>query len=160
MIFLMRFLNLLFFLSLYVTGHPRDTLHTSTCFHRLSNQRPITRLPQSTAIYGILPYSAYLFLPQYLRYPQRPWLLPNSAKFCQDYDPKPILPRACVNRATKSMIYTLSSRFLISFPYVTSWLHYIVHVRSLIISTSLYIIDTYIHSVIFYNSFSNYYLLY
>ena len=41
-----------------VTGHPHDTLYTSTCFHRLSNQRPITRLPQSTVIYGNLPYSA------------------------------------------------------------------------------------------------------
>ena len=26
-----------------VTGHPRDTLYTSTCFYRLNNQRPTTR---------------------------------------------------------------------------------------------------------------------
>ena len=71
----------------------------------------------------------------------------NSAKFCQDHDPKPILPCARVNQATKSMIYTPSSHFLISFPYATSWFHHTVHVRSLIISTLLYIIATRTHSV-------------
>ena len=105
-------------------------------------------LRQSAISCHVLPYSAYLFLPQYLRYPQRPWLLPNSAKFCQDHDPKPILPHACVNQAIKLMIYTPSSRFLISFPYATSWFHYTVHVCSLIISTLLYIIVTRTHSVI------------
>ena len=46
---------------LSVTGHLRNTLHTSTCFHRLSNQRPTTRLPQSTAIYGNLPFSTIFY---------------------------------------------------------------------------------------------------
>ena len=90
--------------SMTVTGHPRDTLYTSTYFHRLSNQRPITRLPQSTAIYGNLPYSAmfYHILPTCFYcniYNIRnvhnfcqilPSLL-NSAKFCQNYNLKPIL---------------------------------------------------------------------
>ena len=107
-------------------------------------------LQQSMAICYILPYSAYLFLPQYLQYPQHPWLLLNSVKFCQDYNPKPILPCVCVNWVTKLIIYTLSSRFLISFPYAMSWFHYIVHVYSLIISTLLYIIVTHTYSVILY----------
>ena len=136
------------------------SLYTSTCFYWLSNQRPITRLPQSIVIYSNLPYSAMFchILPIYFHcniYNIRNvrdfcWILlslPNSAKFCQDYDLKPILPRVRVNRAIKSIIYTLSSCFLISFPYVMSWFHHIVHVRSLIISTLLYIIVTRTHSV-------------
>ena len=132
----------------------------STCFHRLSNQRPITRLPQSTAIYGNLPYSAmscyilptcfYCNICDIRNVRDFCRILPsllNSAKFCQDYDLKPILPYICVNQATKSIIYTPSSRFLISFPYVISWFHYTVHVHSLIISTLLYIIVTCTYSV-------------
>ena len=133
----------------------------STCFHWLSNQRLITRLPQSTAIYGNLLYSAmschilptcfyyniydirnvcdfYRILPS----------LPNSAKFCQDYNLKPILPYIYVNWVIKLIIYTPFFCFLISFPYVISWFHYIVHVHSLIISTLLYIIATCTYSVI------------
>ena len=118
------------------------------------------RLPQSTVIYGNLLYSAMFcyILPTcfyYNIYNIRNvrnfyWILlslPNSAKFCQDYDLKPILPYICVNWATKLIIYTLSSRFLISFFYVISWFYYIVHVYSLIISTLLYIIATCTHSV-------------
>ena len=143
-----------------VTGHPRDTLHTSTCFHRLSNQRPITRLPQSTAIYGnllyftmscyILPTCFYCSICNIRNVHDFCWILPsllNSAKFCQDYNLKPILPYTHVNWAIKSIIYTPSSYFLISFPYVMSWFHYTVHVRSLIIFTLLYIIATRTHSV-------------
>ena len=91
------------------------------------------------AIYGNLRQSAMFC-----------WILPsllNSAKFCQDYDLKPILPYTRVNWATKSIIYTPSSRFFISFPYVMSWFHYTVYVCSLIISTLLYIIATCTHSV-------------
>ena len=123
--------------------------------------RDCRNLQQSTIIYYILPCSAIFcyILPTCFYcdiYNIRnvrdfcrilPSLL-NSAKFCQDHDPKPILPHTRVNRATKSIIYTLSSCFLISFPYVMSWLHHTVHVRSLIISTSLYIIATRTHSVI------------
>ena len=60
--------SLLLLVIILVTGHSRNTLRTSTYFHRLSNQKPITRLPQSIAIYRnllfstifrcILPYSA------------------------------------------------------------------------------------------------------
>ena len=145
---------------MYVTGYPCDTLYTSTCFHRLSNQRPITRLPQSTAIYSYLLYSAMLchILPTcFYRnicnirdvcdfYQILPSLL-NSTKFCQDYNLKPILPYIYINWATKLIIYTLFSRFLISFPYAMSWFHHTVHVCSLIISTLLYIIATRTYSV-------------
>ena len=117
-------------------------------------------LPQSTAIYGNLLYSAMLcyILPTCFycnicdirNIHNFCWILLsllNSAKFCQDYNPKPILPHIHVNWAIKSIIYTLSSRFLISFPYVMSWLHHTVYVRSLIISTLLYIIATRTHFV-------------
>ena len=132
----------------------------STCFHQLSNQRLITRLLQSTAIYGNLPYSAMFchILPIYfycniynicnVRDFYRILLsLLNSAKFCQDYNLKPILPYIYINWVIKSIIYTPSSYFLISFPYVMSWFHHTVYVRSLIISTLLYIIVTRTHSV-------------
>ena len=69
----------------------------------------------------------------------------QSAIFC--HVPKPILPRTCVNWAIKLMIYTPSSHFLISFPYVIFWFHYTVYVYSLIISTLLYIIVTCTYSV-------------
>ena len=137
-----------------VTPYTRPPVSTDSAIRDRS--RDCRNLRQSTAICHILPYSAYLFLPQYLRYLRYPHVrdfcrtlpsLPNSAKFYQDHDPKPILPRARVNQATKSTIYTPSSRFLISFPYATSWLHHTVHVRSLIISTSLHIIATRTHSV-------------
>jgi len=72
---------------------------------------------------------------------------PNSAKFCHDRCPNPILLRARINQATKLTIYTLSSRFLTFFPYATSWPYHIVYVRSLIISTPLYIIVTRTYSV-------------
>ena len=76
----------------------------------------------------------------------------NSTKFCQDYNLKPILPYIRVNWVIKLIIYTLSSCVLISFSYVMSWLYHIVHIRSLIISTSLYIIVTRTHSVTLYRS--------
>ena len=95
---------------LTVTGHPRDTLYMSIYFHRLSNQRPITRLPQSTAIYGNLPYSAMFchilltcfYCNIYNIYNVRDFcqILPsllNSTKFCQDHDLKPILLYIYVN---------------------------------------------------------------
>ena len=44
-----------------VMGHSRNTLHTSTCFHRLSNKRPTMRWQSNgnlTVIYGNLLYSA------------------------------------------------------------------------------------------------------
>ena len=117
-------------------------------------------MPQSTVIYGNLLYSAIFchILPtcfyrnicdirnvcNFCRI--LPSLL-NSTKFCQNYNPKPILPRIRVNWVTKLIIYTLSSRFLISFPYAMSWFHYTVHVHSLIVSTLLHIIATRIYSV-------------
>ena len=129
------------------------------------------RLPQSIAIYGNLPYSAifYYILPTCFYYNIcnirnvrnfyriLPSLL-NSAKFYQDYNLKPILPYIYINWATKSIIYTPSSHFLISFPYAMSWFHHIVHVRSLIISTLLYIIATYTYSVteVLYSSIYRY----
>ena len=82
----------------------------------------------------------------------------NSAKFCQDYNLKPILPYIYINWAIKLIIYTLFFCFLNSFPYIISWLYYIVYIYSLIISTSLYIIATYTHFVTLYCV--NYYLKY
>ena len=113
------------------------------------------RLPQFIAIYGNLPYSAMFchILPTCFyrnicdirnvrNFCQILLSLLNSAKFCQDYDLKPILPHTYVNWVIKLIIYTLFSCFLISFPYVMSWFYHIVHIRSLIISTLLYIIVT------------------
>ena len=66
-----------------VTPYTRLPVFTDSAIRDRS--RDCCNLRQSIAICHVLPYSAYLFLPQYLRYPQRPWLLPNSAKsteFC------------------------------------------------------------------------------
>ena len=71
----------------------------------------------------------------------------NSTKFCQDYNLKPILPHTYINWVIKSIIYTPSPRFFISFPYIIFWFYYTVYVHSLIISTLLYIIATYTYSV-------------
>ena len=128
-----------------VTPYTRPPVSTDSVTR--DRLRDCRNLRQFMAICHILLYFAYLFLPQYLRYPQRPWLLPNSAKFCQDYDLKPILPCIHVNWVIKLIIYTPSFCFLISFFYVTSWFHYIVYVCSLIISTLLYIIATYTYSI-------------
>jgi len=130
-------------------GHLRDTLYTSTCSHlfppvstdaarrdrpRDDNLMAICR--QSTAIWRQSAAFCHI-LPS----------PPNPAKFCQDRYSNPILLRARVDQATKLTIYTLSSRFLTFSPHATSWPHHIVHVHSLIISTSLYIITAYTHSV-------------
>ena len=72
--------------------------NSSTYFYQLSKKRP-------TAIYGNLTAFCYV-LPSLL----------NSAKFCQDYDPKPILLRVRVNQATKLTIYTP----FFPFPYLLS----------------------------------------
>ena len=111
---------------------PYTRLPVSTDLAIRDRLRDCRNLRQSTAICHILPS------------------LPNSAKFCQDHDPKPILPRVRVNWVTKLMIYTLSSRFLIFFFYVMSWFYHTVHIHSLIISTLLYIIATCTYSVTLY----------
>ena len=118
-----------------VTGHPHDTLHTSTCFYRLSNQR-LTMRRQSD---GNLWQSAI--------FRQVPL---NPAKLCQNHFLNPILLRTRVDQATKSIIYTLFSHFPTFFFYVMFWFHHTVHIYSLIISTLLYIIATYTYSVILY----------
>jgi len=74
----------------------------------------------------------------------------NPAKFCQDRSLNPILLRARVDQVTKLMIYTLSPRFLTFSPYATSWLHYIVYIHSLIISTLLYITIACAYSITLY----------
>ena len=74
---------ILFINRVFVTGHPHDTLYTSTCFHRLSNQRPITRLPQSTAIYGNLLCSAIFCLPVSTAISAISATSVTSAEFCQ-----------------------------------------------------------------------------
>ena len=107
-------------------------------------------LRQSTAICYILLTCFYCNICNIYNVCDFYWILPsllNSVKFCQDYNLKPILPHIYVNWVTKLIIYTLSSCFFISFFYVTSWLYYIVHVYSLIISTSRYIIATCTYSV-------------
>ena len=126
-------------------------------------------MPQSITIYGNLPYSAIFchILPtcfyrniyniRNVRNFCRILLsLLNSAKFCHDYNLKPILPYIYINWATKSIIYTHSFRFLISFPYIVSWFYHTVYIYSLIISTLLYIIATHTYSVILY--YINYYI--
>ena len=140
---------------------PYTRLPVSTDSAIRDRSRDCRNLRQSTAICHILPtcfyrnicdirnvYDFYRILPS----------LPNSAKFCQDYNLKPILPYTYINWVIKLIIYTLSSYFLISFPYVMSWLYYTVYIYSLIISTSLYIITTYTYFVILYCI--NYYIKY
>ena len=113
------------------------------------------RLPQSTAIYSNLLYSAMFcyILPicfycnicdirNVYNFCRILLSLLNSAKFCQDYDLKPILPYTHINWAIKLIIYTFSSCFLISFLYIMFWFYYIVYIHSLIIFTLLYIIVT------------------
>ena len=112
--------------------------------------RDYCNLQQSTAICYILPTCFYYNICNICNvynFCRILLSLLNFAKFCQDYNLKPILPYIRVNWVIKSIIYTLSSCFLISFLYITSWLHHTVYVCSLIISTSLYIIATYTHSV-------------
>jgi hypothetical protein len=101
-------------------------------------------LQQSTAIYSNLLYSAMF------RHILPTCFYRNICDIRNNYDPKPILLYTRVNWVTKSIIYTLSSCFLISFPYVMFWLYHTVHIYSLIISTSLYIIATYTHFIILY----------
>ena len=67
-----------------VTGHPGDTLHASTCFHRLSNQRPTARRQCN----GNLRHSAIFC--------QVRRILPSS---CQDLYPNPILLSAFLRRS-------------------------------------------------------------
>jgi hypothetical protein len=127
-----------------VTGHLRDTLHTSTCFHRLSNQRPTTRLPQSTAIYGNLPFSTifYHILPNSAK---SDWILLSSARTIT----RSLFYPVYVLTKQPSQRYIPFSPYSLTFsPYATSWPYYIVYVYSLIISTSLYIIAAYARSVI------------
>jgi len=93
------------------TGHLRDTLCTSTCFHRRSKKKPTARRQSNgnlPAIYGnltaicrILPYSA------------------KSTKFCQ------VLPGPLLKSYSAPCIYQLSNQtnniypfFL--FPYLLS----------------------------------------
>ena len=111
-------------------------------------------LRQFTAICYILPCSAIFCLPISTTISVISAMSITSTEFYQDYNLKPILPYIYINQATKLIIYTLSSHFLISFPYITSWLYHTVYVRSLIIFTLLYIIATRTHSVIgfIYNS--------
>jgi hypothetical protein len=71
-------------------------------------------------------------------------ILPSSARtatrilFC---------PVHVLTKQLSQRYIPLSSRFLTFFPYATSWLYHTVHVRSLIISTPLYIIFACTHSV-------------
>ena len=122
--------------------------------------RDCRNLRQSTVIYGNLLYSAmtchilptcfYCNIYNIRNVRDFCWILPsllNFVKFCQDYNLKPILPHTRVNWVIKLIIYTPFFYFLISFPYAISWFYYTVHVRSLIISTLLYIIATCTHSV-------------
>ena len=113
--------------------------------------RDCRNLRQSTAICHILPTCFYCNIYDIRNVRDFYQILPsllNSAKFCQDYNLKPILPHICVNWVIKSIIYTLSSYFLISFLYVMSWLYHTVYIYSLIIFTLLYIIATYTYSII------------
>ena len=132
---------------------PYTCLPVSTDSVTRDRSRDCRNLRQSTAICYILPTCFYCNICDIRNVRDFCRILPsllNSAKFCQDYDLKPILPYVRVNWAIKSIIYTPSSHFLISFPYVMSWFYYTVHVCSLIISTLLYIIATHTHSITLY----------
>ena len=132
----------------FVTPYTHPPVSTDSVIR--DRLRDCRNLRQSTAICHILPTCFYCSICDIRNVRNFCWILlslPNSAKFCQDYNPKPILPCTRVNWATKLIIYTLSSCFLISFLYAMSWFHHTVHVHSLIISTLLYIIATRTHSV-------------
>ena len=73
--------------------------------------------------------------------------LPNSVKSAEFHPNRDNARYSTVNLATKLMIYTPSSLFFTFFPYAMSWLHHIIHVLSLIISTLLYIIVAYTYFV-------------
>ena len=115
--------------------------HISTCFHR--------KLLQIAIHYGNLLFSTaiYCFL----------WQSAVSAKFCQV---RGILLNSArtvtmhgagpINLTTISTIYTPFSLFLTFFLYIISWLYYIVHVYSLILSILLYIIAAYTYSITLY----------
>ena len=131
-----------------MTLYTRPPVSTDSAIRDRS--RDCRNLRQSTAICHILPTCFYRNICDIRNVRNFCRILPsllNSAKFYQDYDPKPILPHIYVNWATKLIIYTPSSCFLISFPYIMSWFYYTVYVYSLIISTLLYIIVTCTHFV-------------
>jgi len=90
-------------------GHLHNTLYTSTYFHWLSKKRPTTIYSNLTAFCHVLPSPL------------------NSAKFCQDHNPKPILPHAYVNQATKLTIYTP----FFPFPYLLSLHNVLILLHSL-----------------------------
>ena len=131
-----------------MTPYTRPPVSTDSAIRDRS--RDCRNLRQSTAICYILPICFHRNICDIRNVRDFCWILPslpNSAKFCQDHDLKPILPYTYVNQTTKSIIYTPSSRFLISFPYIISWFHHIVYIHSLIISILLYIIITHTYSV-------------
>ena len=118
------------------------------CIHLCTHlyTHPRTHPPVSTANCRKLRFTTAIY-----RFPRQSAV---SAKFCKV---RGILPNsartvtmhgaAFINPVTMSMIYTPFSLFLTFFLYATSWLYHIVYVRSLIISTSLYIIAACTHSV-------------
>ena len=131
-----------------ITPYTRPPVSTNLAIR--DRIRDCRNLQQSTAICHILLICFYYNIYDIHNVCNFCWILlslPNSTKFCQDYDLKSILPHIRVNWVIKSIIYTLSSCFLISFPYIMSWFHHTVYVHSLIISTLLYIIATYTYSV-------------
>ena len=122
-----------------VTLYTRPPVFTDLAIRDRS--RDCRNLQQSTAIYSNLLYSAMF------RHILPTCFYCNIYNIRNDYNLKPILPYTCVNWAIKLIIYILSSCFLISFPYIMSWLHYTVYIYSLIISILLYIIATRTHFV-------------
>ena len=132
---------------------PYTRLPVSTDLAIRDRSRDCRNLRQSIAICHILPICFYCNICNIcnVRDFYRILLsLLNFIKFCQDYNLKPVLLYIYINWVIKLIIYTLSSRFLISFLYVISWLYYTVYVYSLIISTLLYIIATHTHSITLY----------
>ena len=132
---------------------PYTRLPVSTDLAIRDRSRDCRNLRQSIAICHILPICFYCNIYDIRNVYDFYWILPsllNFIKFCQDYNPKPILPYIYINWVTKLIIYTLSSRFFIYFLYIIFWFHYIVYIYSLIISTLLYIIVTRTHFVTLY----------
>ena len=128
--------------------------------HPVTPSTTICRFPpQSAAICGNL--SAIC-----LQYPQCPRPLPsprNSTNFhrkdnstpppesvCAQYHACPVpIPYLLYSCSLNNQVNNINSSplFPTFFPYIMSWLYYIVYIYSLIISTSLYIIVTCTHSV-------------
>ena len=129
-------------------GHPRDTLYAFTCFHynvrnirsTISALFTISAIPIAISIISV-PISAISVLISATSAISAIFAIPETSAI-------PALSTCWPSNQVPNIYPFLY--FLTFFPYIISWLHYIVYIHSLMISTLLYIITTYIYSVTLY----------